>query len=174
MIDWPGIVRQYAPLVWRTVYRLLPNEADAADCFQETFVNAMQIAKRQEVGNWPGLLQKLATSRALDCLRRRVRDRVRLRTPESWDELVAGDPQPIQQAQAAELAEHLRQLLSKLPPQQAEVYCLRYLNELSYEQIGLELGLSVDAVGVTLHRARGRLRELSRLLIMNTDECEQR
>lgn len=172
MVDWPGIAREHAPLVWRTVYRLLASEADAADCFQETFVSAMQVASRQAVSNWPGLLQKLATSRALDCLRRRIRDRVRLTTPSNWDGFVSGDPRPSQQAETAELAEQLRQLLSQLPPQQAEVYCLRHLNELSYEQIGLELGLSVDAVGVTLHRARGRLRELVRL--QNIKACEQR
>ena len=172
MIDWLGIAREHAPLVWRTVYRLLSNEADASDCFQETFVSAMQVANRQEVTNWPGLLQKLATRRALDCLRRRIRDRVRLTTPVNWENFVVGDAQPSQQAETAELAEQLRRLLSQLPPQQAEVFCLRHLNELSYEQIGLELGLSVDAVGVTLHRARARLRELVRL--QNADECEQR
>jgi RNA polymerase sigma-70 factor, ECF subfamily len=160
MTNWPEIVQQHAPLVWRTIYRLLPNEADAADCFQETFVSAMEVAGRQPVANWPGLLQRLATARALDCVRRQIRDRGRLTTPADWGSVLTDEPEPAQQMQSQELAEQLRRVLTQLTPQQAEVYCLRYLNDLSYEQIASELGLSVDTVGVTLHRARGRLRGL--------------
>jgi len=32
----------HGPLVWQTAWRLLGHEADAADCFQETFVSAME------------------------------------------------------------------------------------------------------------------------------------
>jgi RNA polymerase sigma-70 factor (ECF subfamily) len=160
MIDWPEIVEQYAPVVWRAIYRLLPDETHAADCFQETFVSAMETAGRQPVANWPGLLQRLATRRALDFLRRQIRDRRRVTIPATWDGMPADDPGPAQQVQSFELAEQLRQVLAQLPAQQAEVYCLRHLNELSYEQIAEELNVSVDVVGVTLHRARGRLREL--------------
>jgi len=31
--DWQLIVNEQGPLVWQTAYRLLGNEADAADCF---------------------------------------------------------------------------------------------------------------------------------------------
>ncbi|MCY2954074.1 MAG: hypothetical protein NTU53_19210, partial [Planctomycetota bacterium] len=47
-------VREYGPLVWKTAYRLLPSEADAADCFQETFISAMEASCRSPVRHWAG------------------------------------------------------------------------------------------------------------------------
>jgi RNA polymerase sigma-70 factor (ECF subfamily) len=55
------------------------------------------------------------------------------------------------------LAERIRAALARLPKQQAEVVCLRWLDELTYQEIGDQLGLAPGAVGVLLHRARKRL-----------------
>ena len=63
-------------------------------------------------------------------------------------------------AATAELAEALRAALSELPGKQADAFCLHCLDGYSYREVGAALGLSVDAVGVLLHRARGRLRDL--------------
>jgi RNA polymerase sigma-70 factor (ECF subfamily) len=170
MIDWQAISQQHSPLVWRTVTRLLgAGGADAADAFQETFVSALDVSRRQDVRNWPGLLRRLATMRALDQLRRRKLDRGRLKlvstnvsTTGSSDveQLVSRDFGPGLLAQQSELAEQLRIALAQLPKQQSEVFCLRHLNESSYEEIAEALSMSVDAVGVNLHRARQRLRTL--------------
>ena len=172
MTNPQDLLRQHGGLVWQTVYRLLAHDADAADCFQETFLSAMEVARRQEVRNWPGLLHRLATTRALDCLRRRYREANRRIELTDWDELPASAANPAYQAQASELAEHLRQALGQLPAQQSEVFCLRHLSGLNYEQIASEMDISVDVVGVTLHRARGRLREL--LAPGRVDERTQR
>jgi len=160
MEDWDSVVRQHGPLVWKTAYRILSREADAADCFQEAFVSALQVARRQSVRNWPGLLQKLATARALDLLRKRLRENRRRLPKTDWDRVSSGGPDPLDDLQAVDLDERLRAALTTLPAQQSEVFCLRHLNDLSYEQIAAELGMTLDSVGVTLHRARTRLREL--------------
>jgi aminoglycoside 6'-N-acetyltransferase I len=76
MTDWDTIVPEHAPLVWRTAYRLLGNEADAADCFQEAFLAACRKATSGPVLNWAGLLRTIATARALDRLRRRTWQRL--------------------------------------------------------------------------------------------------
>lgn len=167
MADWPAIMRQHGPLVWRTAYRLLSHEADAADCFQETFVCAMEVSRRQAVANWPGLLSRLATARAMDQLRRRIRERNRSAMDEC-DAQPSRKANPLQHAQASELGERLRTALGELPGRYGEVFCLRHINEMSYEEIGQHMGISVDAVGVLLHRARGRLREL-----LTTDALQQ-
>jgi RNA polymerase sigma-70 factor (ECF subfamily) len=158
MPDWRAIIERDGPAVWRTAYRLLGNHADADECFQEAFVAALEVSRREEVRNWRGLLVHLAAVRAVDWLRRRhrhgrhepVRDRDRVLSPE---------PSPPQGALDAEVCEALRAALASLPPTQAEVFCLRCLEGFSYHEIARRLTISIVSVGVLLHRARKRLRE---------------
>ena len=160
-IDWQAISRLQGPLVWRTAHRLLNCDADAHDCFQETFLSALDVSKKQPIQNWPGLLQRLATTRALDQLRRRKRE-TRSRAPgeADWDQVASHQLGPDRHAQDAELMDNLRSAVSRLPAQQAEVFCLRHISGLSYEEIAQQLEISVDGVGVSLHRAKHRLRQL--------------
>ena len=67
MIDWQMIVKKHGPAVWQTAYRLLGNHTDTADCFQETFISALEVAQRQCARNFPALLVWLATARAIVC-----------------------------------------------------------------------------------------------------------
>lgn len=159
MTDWAEMAARYGPLVWSTAYRLLGCEADAADCYQETFLSAVRVWRRGPIENWEALLRHLAVARAMDGLRRRVRERGRR---DAWPAF--GDPPteeagPGERAQASELAERLRDALADLPRRESEVFSLRCVEGLSYEQIAGRLGLRVNAVGVLLHRARERLRE---------------
>jgi RNA polymerase sigma-70 factor (ECF subfamily) len=159
MTDWSQIVEQHGPMVWRTTQRLLNNEADAADCFQRTFVSALGLARGEPVRNWPGLLKHVATARALECLRQRRRESHRL-TPLREDFVI--DPKgvgSVQAAEASELAEHLREALAELDSRQAQVFCLACLDGLSYQQIAEELAVTVNHVGVLLNRAKSKLRE---------------
>ena len=158
MVDWPETVRQYGPVVWKTVYRLLGNEADAADCFQETFVAALELSRRESIEHWAGLLQRVATARALNQLRRRSVEAKRRGTWPDFATTPSPNPGPVQDAEAAELAARMRRAIAQLPRRESEVICLRCLAGLSYEEIGRQLGLKLNAVGVLLHRARGKLR----------------
>ena len=54
----------------------------------------------------------------------------------------------------------MRGLVRVIHPRQAEVFCLFYLEGWSYPEIATHLAISTDVVGVWLHRARHRLREL--------------
>ena len=160
IIHWPDVVRVHGPTVWRTALAILNNEADAADCFQETFQAAVTASAKRPVRFWPAFLKRIATARALDMLRRRISGRKRYESSDDLSAIAAGGPGPVQCAESRELAERLRRALGRLPELQSEIYCLRHLSELSYEEIASELGVSVDAVGVNLHRASARLREL--------------
>ncbi len=159
MPDWEMIVRRDGPVVWRTAYRLLNNRADADECFQETFLAALEVARREEVGNWRALLQRLAAARAVDRLRERGRRRSREESAD-WSAFAGNEPQPSQNAQEAELAQRLRDALAQIPAQQAEIFSLHGLEGWSYQEIAEQLSLPINSVGVLLHRARKRLREL--------------
>jgi RNA polymerase sigma-70 factor (ECF subfamily) len=162
MIDWDDLMGREGPAVWRTVYRLVRNQADADECFQETFLAALEVSNRQPVRNWPALLQRLATSRAIDRIRKRLRRR---RREEVTDlALAEGDEDdPSENAEAAELAGALRWAIAQLPARQAEVFCLHQLGNWSYQQIADQLGITVNAAGVMLHRTRQKLQELLKM-----------
>ena len=74
--------------------------------------------------------------------------------------LSAVRPARTQEAEASELAERLRAALPYLSEDQAAVFCLSCLENLSYQEIGERLGMTANAVGVLLHRGRQRLRKL--------------
>lgn len=158
MESWHEIVSRHGPLVWRTVYRLVRHHADAEECFQETFLAAVAAARRAPVQNWPALLQRLATARAVDRLRQRLRhpEPPHLTEDSLLDRRAVS---PVQAAEDAELADRLTQALVYLPGMQAEVFCLHCLEGWSYRDIAVQLDLSVDAVGVQLYRARKQLQE---------------
>jgi RNA polymerase sigma-70 factor, ECF subfamily len=154
--DWSELVTKYGPLVWKTVSRLVSHEADAADCFQETFVAAWNAAGREAIEHWPGFLKSVATTTAL----KRLRERYRQPKGELLD--VAANGQGIisdEKAEATELAAHLLQALAELEPRQAEVFCLICLEDTSYAEAARHLGVTESNVGVILSRARQRLRE---------------
>lgn len=158
MDGWQKIVADYGPLVWRTCYRLLGHDADAEDCYQETFVTALGLAERETVRHWAGLLRRVATTRALDRLRRR--QRLAGRETHLEYEPDGGEAGPVESVERDELVGRLREALTELPEGQARIFCLRFLEEMSYREIGKQLGMTTSAVGVQIHRARVKLKEL--------------
>jgi RNA polymerase sigma-70 factor, ECF subfamily len=160
LADWAAIVSEHGETAWRTAYRLLGNSADAADCVQDAFLSAFSLSRRQTVLNWGGMLVRLTTCKSLDRLRQRKTSRLMSAQLPEGAEFPADQVSPPQAAESAELAENLRLAIAKLPRQQAEAFCLRNLNDLSYEQIACEMGVEVSHVGVLLHRAKAMLKKL--------------
>jgi RNA polymerase sigma-70 factor, ECF subfamily len=157
MVDWPKIMAEHGPLVWRTVFRLLSHEADAEDAFQRTFVSAVDLASSQVIRAWPAVLKKLATARALEMLRTRYRERGRRDAlPVELVEDLVGTP--LSSASHGELQEHLREALTELDATSAQVFCLVVLEGFTNQEAATQLGLQANHVGVLLHRARGELR----------------
>jgi RNA polymerase sigma factor (sigma-70 family) len=153
------VVEKHGPAVWQKVYHLVGNEADAAECFQETFMAALKVSQHQYIYNFGGLLGRLATTRGIDKLRQRIRERKLSGERDYLSELEETNPGPPVEVQRRELAVLLREAIGHLPRLEAEVFSLRHFNDLSYRQIAKELGLQPGTVGAFLHRARNRLRE---------------
>lgn len=159
MTDWSKIVEEHGAIVWNTAHRLLRNDADAADCFQQTFLAAVELARNEPVRHWPALLRRIATARALEQLRVRIRERGR---HEAFDAGVPAESRshnPLELVQTSELAERLRLALGDMDPRQAQVFCLSQLEGLSYNEVAIELGLTANHVGVLLNRSRATLKE---------------
>jgi RNA polymerase sigma-70 factor, ECF subfamily len=158
MPDWREILSRDGPPAWRAAYRITGNRADADECLQEAFLGALEFARRSVVRHWGALVRRLATARAVD----RVRERRRRPSGHvaDWDSLPAPGGPSSQELEDAELGERLRDALSRISPMQAQVFCLHCLEGFRYEEVAQQLAVSVTVVGVHLHRARERLREL--------------
>ena len=171
MIDWQIIIEKHGTIVWQTAYRLLGNHADASDCFQETFISAMKLSRRQSVRNFPALLTRLATTRAIDLLRARLRLESNNSGTDYSQETINNNPDPVKYVQNKELSIKLKKALVQLPLPEAQVFCMRYLNDMSYRRIAQELGIKTNAVGVLLYRAKDKLRK-SLIVLQNQQENE--
>jgi len=158
--DWQTIVDKFGPQVWATAYRLLGNHADASDCFQETFLSALEVSKREKIRNFPALLTRICTTRAIDRLRQRIRDHQRNIPNTDMESIADVDRNPAAHIRVEELSAKLQEAIAQLPEQEAQVFCLRHFNEMSYKQISEQLGIKLSKTGVLLHRARKRLRDL--------------
>jgi RNA polymerase sigma-70 factor (ECF subfamily) len=150
--DWESIVRTYAPLAFDVAWRLLGHAADAEDAMQEALLDAFRLHARQPVDNWGALMRHLATRRAIDRLRKR-------RTvPLGTLEVAAPESeQPESVAAERELAERLRWAIAELSDRESSVFSLHYFGEMANGEIARTLRISMDAVGVALHKARKRL-----------------
>jgi RNA polymerase sigma-70 factor, ECF subfamily len=126
---------------------------------QDVFLEAYRASEKTEIRNWPGFLRRLATRRAIDRLRIR-RTRPLLVPTTGATEVADTSAHPHQNAVACELTERLRNAITLLPRSQAEVFSMRCFEEMTYEQIADALGISSNAVGLALHKARSRLQAL--------------
>lgn len=155
MTDWDRIVRDYGPLVFATAWRILGHTADTEDTVQEVFLQVHQMQRTVTVRHWPGLLRRLAACRALDRLRQR-RNTVSV----NGLALIGRDEGPEATAIEHELAERLRRAIAQLPDREAAVFCLRYFDDLSYQDIAQTLHIRTGAVASALHKARLKLETL--------------
>jgi RNA polymerase sigma-70 factor (ECF subfamily) len=166
-LDWQAIITEHGPLVWKTAYRLLGNEADTSDCFQEVFLTAVQVSRKETIRNLPALLCRLATNKAIDLLR------IRMRSMESsqldCDHCPDSSPDSVRVLENRELAEQLRQALTDLPALEAQAFCMQTFNELSYRQIAAQLQVKTGYVGALVSRAKEKLQRLLSSAVVNEE-----
>lgn len=135
--------------------RLLQVE-DVRDVQQEVWLLVIRrIRKLRTPAAFVVWLYRIARSRALDRLSALQRAE-RLIEPEA-PEPAAAEPEP--QFDAAD-AEQIHQLLHKLAPAHREALVLRFIEDLSYEQIAEVIGCNAGTVRSRLHYAKQAMRKL--------------
>ena len=143
-------------LVFRTAYRITGNAADAEDVLQTVFLrmlrrdNAARALERQE-----SYFRRAAINVALDVVRSGKDARNVPLDEVPPDDLAPGRKEP----DSRELRECLRGALARLNPREAEIFALRFFEDLSNQEIAKILGISQIHVAVILHRTRARLQK---------------
>jgi RNA polymerase sigma factor (sigma-70 family) len=146
-------------------YRITGSMADAEDVAQSVFLR-LAAAGDLTVTNAGSYLYRAAINGALDLLRRR-----RVAGAEPLDAVAqltaAGHgSRPEAEAASRQMVGWLRNALGELSPRAAEMFTLRYVEELENREIAALMHTSQAVVAVTLHQARSklkkRLREMER------------
>ena len=144
----------YVDRIFAYTARLMQDDAAAQDVTAVTFEKALKQIRRYEwqahgFGPW---LYRIARNEALSRLRRQ-----KWLSPKSWfgsTELRVTET-AVQSRQTRQTIHHA---LARLRPQDRDIIVLRYLEELSSEEVADILACSPDNVYVRLHRALARLR----------------
>ena len=170
MSAFEALVGRHEEKVYGLALRMTRSEADAAEITQDTFLSAYQhlseFRGEAAFGSW---VHRIAANNALMRLRRqKVVDIVSddLAGPEFTDRgSLAEAPESDWSKRADdkiiedELGRAIQTATDALPEGYREVFLLKDVEGLSYEEISEMVGISIPAVKSRLHRARLALRE---------------
>lgn len=125
----------------------------AEDVLQNVFEKSFE--KEQELKNHPNISGWLVKSLKNEVL-------MHFRKSNRLDSLEGLEEIQLEESDSADTKDSVRKvmnLLKGLPMKQQEVFQLREVEGLSYEEIAGHLGISLGQVKVNLHRARKSIRE---------------
>lgn len=135
------------------VRRCCGDEDQAKDIMQETFIKAfVNIEKfdtKYTFGQW---IYTIARNLFIDHTRRKrssMINEVDLDTP-------CGQPDPEQRVISRQNNRKIEEAISRLPQNYQDVFELRYMRDMSYEEIAVALSIPIGTVKTHIHRTRER------------------
>ena len=153
------LFREHHDQVFRTAYRVTGSAVDAEDVLQTVFLRIMRQENRKLSPNPGSYLHRAAINTSLDLVRSRSRSRSVSIEDADFELIESPGLNPEAQHVDREFRRAVRQSISRLGERAAEVCVLRYFEGYDNSEIAKMLGTSSMVVGVTLHRARTRLRK---------------
>ena len=155
------LVRRTYVDTYTLAVRLTGNEEDARDVVQEAYLRAWKgIGRFRGDAQFTTWLYRITANASYTLVQKRRRRRT---DPlETADEPVELSPehQPEAAAESALAMEQLSAAVEQLPPKLRSIVVLKDVYGLSHEAIAEELGISVAAAKVRLHRGRKKLRDV--------------
>ncbi len=157
------LFRQHSDRVFRTANRVTGSAADAEDVLQTVF---LRLARGPEspsmLENPEGYFARAAINASLDLLRSRKRSRAIAFDdvePAAAVAALVSRKNPESRHADRELRNLIRAAVSRLGANAAQMFTLRYFEGYDNGEIARIMSTSALVVGVTLHRARARLRK---------------
>lgn len=155
------LVRRTYVDTYTLAVRLTANEEDARDVVQEAYLRAWRgMGKFRGDAQFTTWMYRITANAAYTAVQKRRRRRVEpLEAADEPPEL-AVEALPEAAAESALLLDRLSDAVAQLPPKLRSVVVLKDVYGLAHEDIAEELGISVAAAKVRLHRGRRKLREI--------------
>ncbi len=158
-----ALVDRYQHSVYNLINRMVRDPGVAEELAQDTFVKALGALHGFDPAyRFVTWVLRIAHNTAIDHLRRRRVATVPIDGPEDQpvsDAILVDRSQrtPLELAEQADLRRTLDWALAQLRPEYRRMIVLRYLEDLSYEEIVEVVGLPLGTVKSHLHRARAEM-----------------
>ncbi|MCJ7840007.1 RNA polymerase sigma factor SigW [Lederbergia sp. NSJ-179] len=160
------IVELFKDKVFQLCYRMLGNRHEAEDIAQEAFVRAYinihSFNQKKKFSTW---IYRIATNLCIDRIRKKKPDYfldAEVAGSEGltmYSQIAAEGKSPDAEVETIELQEIVQQEIMKLPDKYRVVVILRYIDELSLNEISEVLEMPLGTVKTRIHRAREALRK---------------
>jgi RNA polymerase sigma-70 factor, ECF subfamily len=165
------IVEIYKDKVYQICFRMLGNRHEAEDIAQEAFlrayVNISSFNQERKFSTW---LYRIATNLCIDRIRKKKPDYyLDTEIPgtdglDMYSQIAASGKTPEAEVEGMELQEAVQKEISALPEKYRSVIILKYLEDLSLNEISEILDMPLGTVKTRIHRGREALRKQLRKL----------
>lgn len=151
------LLRDIEQHVYKTAYYILNNEQDALDAAQEALIRIYtKINSYEEKAQFKTWVQRIVTNICMDKFRR-TKSTVSI---EEHEMVFEGRQDVEHEVMLTYVSQDVQEAISQLPEHHRTVIVLRYLQELSYNEIADCLDLPLNTVKSYLFRARQQLQNL--------------
>jgi RNA polymerase sigma-70 factor (ECF subfamily) len=158
-----ALFQKHNQRVFRTAYRVTGSAADAEDVLQTVFLRVSRDQVNAAAAeNGEAYFSRAAVNASLDLLRSKKRSKTVGIDDVEADASVARfvtQQNPATHHEDRELRKLIREAVSKLGDTAGQMFALRYFEGYGNAEIAQMMNTSALVVGVTLHRARTRLRK---------------
>jgi RNA polymerase sigma-70 factor (ECF subfamily) len=145
-------MKDYGPTLVHLLWRILGNEDDVCDAYQETFLRIAYLPNKQKPDNVRAYLYRTTTNIALTILRRKqIQSKVLSRLAGSCTTEIQPDFNT--ELDVKSLCRELREAAGRLPEYLSDVVVLHDLAELPYPEVAKILGIRTATARVYRHRA---------------------
>ncbi len=156
------IYRRYVRRVFGLCRYMLDSRESAEDATSEVFLKLQRSIESYDGSiPFPRWLLRVAGNQCIDALRRRRRGRqviVEVEDGAAVIEATSSEPSPLGTVIRMEERVQLQAAIARLPENYRVPLVLRYYSELSYDEIGQQLGLQRNHVATLIFRAKQELR----------------
>jgi RNA polymerase sigma factor (sigma-70 family) len=162
------LLQRYKRPVYHMILKMVRNVDDAEDLTIESFAKAFRsLHKFKKDFTFSTWLFRIATNNTIDQIRKKKLNTMSIDntfTDDNGDgisiEVEDENLNPQEETIKSQKAELIQVFVDKLPPKYQKLVRLRYFNELSYEEIAVELEAPLGTVKAQLHRARELMFEM--------------
>ena len=150
------LVKRSKSKVYTTIYLIVKDRYIAEDLMQEAYIKAIDVIKLgryNEEGKFLPWILRIAHNMAIDHFRKDKRYPTIVLEDGSkvFNSFDFAEDSVEEQQMKADQVENIREMIKKLPDEQREVLVMRHYEDLSFQEIA-------DQTGVSINTALGRMR----------------